>query len=81
MNSFVNVGCKKETHAQAIKTVVSVNANLHIKSQRLRVLLGNKAIRHLRASVAVEKEGRLEVGTGSEGRLTGRGRDQGECRR
>lgn len=53
MNSLVNVGWKNETHAQAIKTVVSVNANLHIKSQRLRVLLGNKAIRHFRASMAV----------------------------
>lgn len=38
------------------------------------VPFGNKAIRHFRAYMDVENEGRLEVGAGGEGRLTGRGR-------
>lgn len=54
--------------------LVSVNENLHIRSQRLIVLLENKAIRHFRAYMDMEKEGRLEVGAGSEGRLTGEGK-------
>lgn len=54
--------------------LVSVNENIHIRSQRLIVLLENKAIRHFRTYMDMEKEGRLEVGAGSEGRLTGRGR-------